>query len=82
MKGILNGKCVSYCTLSFFCALYRREFYPPERERESPYLEPIYRNMLDNIAYPPLLAPTLELVKYCSNHQHSHATTEQLKSTT
>ena len=40
-----------------------------ERERESSYLETIYQNMLDNIAHPPLLAPKLELVKYCSNHQ-------------
>ena len=57
--------CVLLYFIIFLCPLLKRiEFYPPEREREPNYLQPIYWNMLDNIAHPPLLVSTLELVKY------------------
>ena len=54
--------CVRLYFIIFLCPLLKRIF--PTREREPNYLEPIYWSMLDNIAHPPLLAPTLELVKY------------------
>ena len=66
--------CVLLYVIIFLCPLPKRIF----RERESPYLEPIYWNILDNIAHPPLLAPTQELLNYfCANHQHAQNAIEE-----
>ena len=41
-------------------------------------MEPIYWNMLDKIAHPPLLAPALELLNsFCANHQHAQNAIEE-----
>ena len=68
--------CVLLYFIIFLCPLPKRIL--STREKESPYLEPIYWNMLDNIAHPPLLAPALELLNsFCANHQHAQNATEE-----
>ena len=53
--------CVLLYFIIFLCPLLKRTLPTREREREPNYLQPIYWNMLDNIAHPLWLVPTLEL---------------------
>ena len=64
--------------LYHFSVPFTEKNFTHQREKESPYLEPVYWNMLDNIAHPPLLAPALELLNsFCANHQHAQNAIEE-----
>ena len=64
--------------LYHFSVPITKENFTHQRERESPCLESIYWNMLDNIAHSPLLASALELLNsFCANHQHAQNAIEE-----
>ena len=69
--------CVLLYFIIFLCPLLKKIL--PTREREPNYLQPIYWNMLDNIAHPPLLVPRTRIGKilFCGNHQHAQNATEE-----
>ena len=57
--------CVLLYFIIFLCPLLKRiEFYPPERERAQLLATNLLEYAIDNIAHPPFLVSTLELVKY------------------